>query len=158
MQCTEMTTASACFTDADGNPQTVVAHYEYGKDAAGSTILVATRYTDAAGTPIDTSLGTVSAGACPVASPDVEWEQRCDVQTDGSIVEFMCRVITTFAPDGTPTSSTEDFELDKTTPYTVTGTVEACGADCEPATPAGVLTTWGSNVKREEATEEKSAV
>ncbi len=85
MKCKELSTVFVCYND--GTPyQTLVAHYEYGTNAAGNTILVSTRYTDSAGTPVDTSGGTVTAGACAVASPDVEWEKLCDVQADGTII------------------------------------------------------------------------
>jgi len=143
MKCKELTTALGCYDDGTGALQTVIAHYEYGTNAAGNTILVATRYTDIAGTPIDTSGGTVAAGACPVASPDVEWKTLCDVQADGSVVEFCRRSITSFAADGTPTTVTADFEVDQVTAYTPTGTVGACNEDCDAATAQGLLTTWG---------------
>lgn len=143
MKCTELTTALGCFDDGAGSLQTVVAHYEYGTNAAGVTILVATRYTDIAGTPIDTSGGTVFAGECPMASPDVEWKTLCDVQADGSVVEFCRRSITSFDATGNATTVTADFETDQTTAYTITGTEGACNEDCDAVTAQGVLTTWG---------------
>lgn len=143
MNCREISTAPACYTDATGIPVTVIAHYEYGSNADGDTILVATRYTDAAGTPIDTSAGAVVAGACAAIPADVEFVQLCDVQADGTVIEFIRRSITTFAADGTPTTVTADFDLDKVTPYAPAGTVGACAQDCDPATPVGVVATWG---------------
>ena len=141
--CTQMATAEVCYNNGTGN-QTLVAHYEYGTDADGFTILVATRYTDAAGVPVDTSAGTVTAGACAITPPDVEYSKLCDVQADGSIVEFFRRTITTFDSVGTPTVTVTDFELDKITEYTVTGDVAACNQDCDPATALGTLTSWGN--------------
>lgn len=138
-----MATAEVCFNNGTSNT-TLVAHYEYGKDADGFTILVATRYTNAAGTPVDTSAGTVTAGACALTPPDVEWEKLCDVQADGTIVEFFRRSITTFDSTGAPTVVVTDWELDKVTAYTVAGTVTVCNEDCDPATALGTLTSWGN--------------
>lgn len=140
--CTQFSTAEVCYNDGTSN-QTLVAHYEYGVNDAGKTILVATRYTDASGAPVDTSAGTVTAGACAMIPPDVEWEKLCDVQADGTIVEFLRRSITTFDSVGTPTVTVTDWELDKLTAYTVAGDVKACNEDCDPSTAEGVLTTWG---------------
>lgn len=142
-KCTQMSTAEVCFNNGTSN-QTLIAHYEYGTDADGFTILVATRYTDASGTPVDTSAGTVTAGACALTPPDVEWEKLCDVQADGTIVEFFRRSITSFDSTGTPTVTVTDWQLDKLTVYTATGTVGACNEDCDPATALGTLTSWGN--------------
>lgn len=92
MNCKELSTALVCFNDGTTN-QTLVAHYEYGLNAAGGTILVSTRYTDAAGVPVDTSAGTVVAGACALTPPDVEFELLCD-NNAGVITEFFRRSIT----------------------------------------------------------------
>lgn len=140
--CTQFATAEVCYNDGTAN-QTLVAHYEYGVDSEGKTILVATRYTDAAGVPVNTLAGTVTAGACALPPPDVEFEKLCDVQANGSIVEFFRRSITIFDSVGTPTVTVTDWELDKTTAYTVTGDVAACNEDCDPATAQGVVATWG---------------
>lgn len=140
--CTQLSTAEVCYNDGAVN-QTLIAHYEYGVNADDQTILVATRYTEADGTPVDTSGGTVTAGACALIPPDVEFEKLCDVQADGSIVEFFRRSITTFDSVGTPTVTVTDWELDKVTAYTATGTVTTCNEDCDPATAQGVVTSWG---------------
>lgn len=142
-KCTQMSTAEVCYNDGTSN-QTLIAHYEYGTDADGFTILVATRYTDASGTPVDTAAGTVTAGACALTPPDVEWEKLCDVQADGTIVEFFRRSITSFDSTGTPTVVVTDWELDKVTEYTPAGTVGVCNEDCDPATALGTLTSWGN--------------
>lgn len=141
--CTQLATAEVCYNNGTSN-QTLIAHYEYGKDADGFAILVATRFTNAAGVPVDTSGGTVTAGACALTPPDVEWEKLCDVQADGSIVEFFRRSITSFDSTGTPTVVVTDWELDKSTAYTPAGTVAACNEDCDPATALGTLTSWGN--------------
>lgn len=143
--CKDFNCAEVCATAADGTAQTLIAHYEYGSDDTGATILVSTRYADAAGVPVDTAALTVTAGACPVAQPSVEFEQLCDVAANGTSTQFMCRVITSFDSSGAPVvpAQVDYFELDKVTPYVVAGTVGDC-PECLPATAQGVLTTWGA--------------
>ena len=143
MDCKQLTTAQVCYTPASGLPQTLIAHYEYRDNAAGATVLYATRYTDAAGVPVDTSGGTVSAGACALLPADVEWQQLCDVSAAGVVTEFIRRSITTFDAAGVPTTTTADFELDKVTAYVPAGTVSACGTDCDVVAPVGLVSTWG---------------
>jgi len=144
MNCTELATAQVCYTAPDGTQQTLIAHYEYGKNENNVTILASTIYTDAEGVPVDTSAGSIKAGAAPVPVPDVEWEDRCDTLADGTTVDFICRVITTFNADGTVASTqTDNFELDKETEYAPQGTVKRAGT-CPPAVAQGVLTTWGA--------------
>ena len=140
--CTQMATAQVCFNNGTTNT-TLVAHYEYGVNAAGASILVATRYTDAAGVPVNTASGTVTAGACALTPPDVEFEMLDDVLASGVSVEFFRRSITTFSSTGVPTVTVTDWQLDKVTPYVIAGTVRAKNEDCDPATALGVLTTWG---------------
>lgn len=142
--CRDFTTAEVCAADAAGVRTTLIAHYEYGSDAAGNSILVATRYTDTAGVPVDTAAMTLTGGACPVASPDVEWERLCDIEAGGDFTEFMCRTITSFDTTGAPVEPglVEYFELDKVTPYVPAGDIGPC-PECPPAVAAGVLTTWG---------------
>lgn len=143
MNCKDLEVVLVCYNNGTTN-QTLVAHYEYGKNTAGNTILVSTRYTNAAGVPVDTTGGTVTAGACALTPPDVEFEKLCDVNTTtGVVTEFFRRSITTFDSVGTATVTVTDWELDKVTAYTPTGTVGACSQDCDPATSLGVLTTWG---------------
>lgn len=127
----------ACFTDGAGVPASVFANTVY--DANGA--IIAMYYTDAAGAVVDTSVGTVTAGACPVAQPDVEWEPLCDVQADGTVVQFIRRSITSFGADGAVIDpvQVDDFETDKVTAYTATGTVGDCST-CPDATPLGLIT------------------
>lgn len=155
MQCKDMATALVCYAQPGALPAdpvvrtTLVAHYEYGTDATGGTILVATRYTTPDGVPVDTSTGTVVAGACALASPDVEWELLCDFIAGATpdldqTVQFFRRSVTVFdANNDVESVSVVDFELDKVTEYTVQGDVMACQTECEAATALGVLTTWG---------------
>jgi hypothetical protein len=145
MLCKDFETIDVCYTDADGVRTTLVAHYEYGADADGATVLASTIYTDAAGVPVDTSAGVVSAGACPVFQPDIEWIELCDVAADGTYTEFLCRVITSFDTDGSVIDpvQTDYFEQDKVTAYAPAGTVGPC-PECPPAEVKGVLTAWGA--------------
>lgn len=142
--CKDYEVAAVCATDADGNRQTYFAHYEYGVDALGKSVLAATRYAEADGSPVDLSAFTVSAGECPVYQPDVEFERLCDVQADGTFTEFLCRTIVSFDAAGQVIDpvAVAYFELDKVTEYVPTGTVGPC-PDCPPAEVQGVLTSWG---------------
>lgn len=143
MNCKDLETSLVCYNNGTKN-QTLVAHYEYGKNALGNTILVSTRYTDASGAIVDTTGGTVTAGQCALIPPDVEFEKLCDINTTtGVVTEFFRRSITTFDSVGVPTVTVTDWQLDKITAYVATGTVGACNQDCDPATALGVLTTWG---------------
>lgn len=76
MKCKDLATALVCFTNAGGVKTQLVAHYEYGKNATGGTIIVATRYTTPDGVAFNTSTGTVVAGACvadTLAANPVHW-------------------------------------------------------------------------------------
>lgn len=137
MTCRIVEKETACFTDDNGVPSSVYANTVY--DANGAVI--AMYYTNTSGVVVDTSVGTVSAGACAVAQPDVEWEKLCDVQTDGTIVEFMRRSITRFDASGAVIDPVEvaDFETNKITTYTVSGTVGDCDT-CPVQAPLGLIT------------------
>ena len=141
MKCSTFTTAEVCYNDGTTN-ETLIAHYEYATGADGAALLHKVRYTRADGTVVDTAAGTVTAGACALTPPDVEFEKLCDVQADGSIVEFFRRSITTFDSVGTPTVTVTDWELDKVTSYTPVGDVVACDQDCDPVAAEGVVTVW----------------
>lgn len=144
MKCTSISTESVCFDDGAGNRRSLVAHYEYGLNAAGATIHIATRYTEADGlTVVDTTGGTVTVGACAVASPDIEFVKLCDVSAAGVATEFYRKVTVTFDAAGVPTVTTADVALDMTTAYVVAGTVGDCNQDCNASVAQGVLTTWG---------------
>jgi hypothetical protein len=142
MDCKELATAEVCFTNG-AVKTSLVAHYEYRQNAAGNTVLYATRYTDAAGVAVDTSAGTVAVGACAVAAPDVEFIKLCDVSAAGVVTEFYRRVNTTFDANGAPTSVAADVQLDMVTAYAPTGTVGDCANQCDVTAPVGLVTTWG---------------
>lgn len=135
--CRSVDKTIACYTNAAGEPVSIFANAVY--DANG--VEIALYYTDTLGAIVDTSAGTVSAGACPVPNPDVEWEKLCDIQADGVAVEFIRRSVTRFTPAGAVIDPVEvaDFETDKVTPYVVTGVVGDC-ATCPDDTPLGLIT------------------
>ena len=145
--CLNYSTAEVCFNDGTTS-QTLVAHYSYGTNADGESVLVATRFSDAAGVVIDTSAGTVTAGACAMEAmipATVTQKTLCDVQADNSIVEFCRTTVVTFNDDGSVASrNVTDYDLGGVTEYTVTGSVEDCkDQGCEPAVSQGVLLDWG---------------
>ena len=144
MDCRSVSAVVGCLSVAGVPNRSVVIHYEYGPGATGTT-LVATRYTEADGvTVIALAAGEVVApGACAVSAPDIEWEKMCDVQADGSVVEFYHRIVTTFDAAAVPTSVVTPLALDKATAYVVTGTVSICDQECDVVVPVGVVTTWG---------------
>lgn len=136
--CSKVEKALACFTDAAGVPTSIFAHTVYDADGAAIALYYTNPVDNAV---IDTSVGTVTAGACPVAQPDVEWNKLCDVAADGTVTQFMCRTITRFNPDGTVIDpvQVDNFETDKVTAYTVAGTVGDC-ATCPDQAPIGLIT------------------
>jgi len=148
LKCKQLTTEAVCFTDADGLKTSLVAHYEYGQDATDATILVATIYTDAEGTPVDTADGVVTVGSCPKPDPVIQTETYCDdVEGDGSdIVQFICQTVTSFDDNCVPIvpAVVNYFELDKVTVYVPVGDIGVCDGDCAPAVAGGLKTAWGA--------------
>jgi hypothetical protein len=141
--CRDIETELVCFVTAAGVAQSLVAHYEYRKAANGNTVLHAVRYTAPDGTPVATAGGTVTAGACALPAPDVEWDKLCDVSAAGVVTEFWRRVITTWNSAGVATNTVADFQLDKSTAYVPAGTVGACDQDCDAVAPVGLVAVWG---------------
>lgn len=144
MACTELDPIVGCHKDADGNLINVVIHYEYGKNAAGDAVQPKAYITDVEGAAVaGATAENTTAGACPVAQPDVEWEQLCDLQEDGTSIPFMCQVITSFDATGAAIvpPATANYELDKVTIYVPTGTVGTC-PNCPPAGEGGLQTEW----------------
>lgn len=138
--CINTAPVLVCFTAADGTKSTLLEHVIYEN---GISIGQAFTTVDDTETIFDVSTGTITGGACPIASPDVEWEQLCDIQADGSSIPFFCRTITYFDANGdviVPVA-TANFELDKVTDYTVVGTVGQC-PDCQPVGSLGTITDW----------------
>jgi len=96
MSCRKTEQLEACFTDAAGVPATITMNTVFNDNGSQHAVY----YTDAAGEVVDTSVGTVMVGACPVAQPDVEWEQLCDVDADGVATPFLRRSVTRFDAAG----------------------------------------------------------
>lgn len=139
-----MTVTQGCLTTAAGVATTVNIHYEYRDNAAGNAVLHATRYTNAAGVPVvPAGTDVITAGACAISPPDVEFEILCDKLTDGTIIDFVRRTVTTFSATGAPTTVIANFGMDYLTPYTLQGGAVACNQDCDAVAPVGLVTTWG---------------
>jgi hypothetical protein len=87
----------------------------------------------------------LAVAANDVNPPEVEWEELCDVQANGTIVPFWSRTITTFAINGSITSTIIDnFKPNRVTPYTTTGAIKFCDDNSEcPAIALGVVQSWG---------------
>ena len=141
--CINTAPVVVCFTAGDGTKQSLIEHIIYNADG----ISIGQAFTTASDTEtiIDVSGGTVTAGACPVPSPDVEWSTKCDdVNSDGTdLVPFACQVVTSFGADCLPIvpSVVATYELDKITPYTVVGDVlEEC--PCALVSSLGTITDW----------------
>lgn len=135
--CRNIAQVLVCFANGAAR-QTLIQHSV--TDVTGAVI--ATVYIDQTGAPVNTAAGTVTLGACAITPPDVEFNEMCDLQADGSIIEFVRRTVTTFDAVGTPTTTSADFALDNVTPYVVAGTVVSCADECKPEAPLGVLTSW----------------
>lgn len=140
--CTAFGSNQVCFNNGTTN-QTLFIHFQYGIDAAGKPVVVSKDYRDANNVRVDVSAGTVTAGACAIIPPDIEFEIACDTSATGVVTEFFHRIITTFDSTGAPTVTVVNVALDKVTPYVVTGTVGACSQDCDPAVPDPSATAWG---------------
>lgn len=134
--CRSTTSVLACYDD--GATKTTIQHVTVF-NALG--VAIAAYYADDAGTIIDTGAGTVVLGACAITPPDVESVVLCDMQPDGSSIEFVRRTITAFDASGAVTSVTvTDWAMDQTTAYVVTGFATTC-SDCPvDATPLGLIT------------------
>ena len=140
-KCVTTVPVTVCFTAADGSRQNLLEHVVYNENGAaiGQTYTTA----DDTTTIFDVSGGTVFAGQCPTYQPQVQQDDWCDVQADGSIVEFVRRSIINFDENGQVIDpvQVDDFATDLITPYTVTGTpTDEC--PCGPTAPLGTITDW----------------
>jgi len=117
--CIQTVPVAVCFTAADGTRTTLLEHVIYSE---GVPVGQAFTTADDTETIVDVSGGTIAAGACPVFTPDIEWDDFCDVQADGTFTAFVRRSITSFDANGAVVDpvQVDDFELDKVNPYTVT--------------------------------------
>jgi hypothetical protein len=141
-KCVTTAPVVVCFTAADGTRTSLLEHVIYGKDGAA----IGQAFTTAADTEtlVDVSAGTITAGACPIFTPDIEWDDYCDVQVDGTFTAFVRRTITSFDANGAVIDPVQvnDFETDQVTPYVVTGTVED-ECPCLVNASLGTITSWG---------------
>ena len=123
MNCYAYTTVLGCYNDGANPPRTVTFHYIF--DAPDTNPAV--KITELDGTMIaGADMTNTTPGACALIPPDVEFEVLCDIQANSDIVRFARRKIITFDAAGVPTVAVADFEMDYTTPYTVTGDVGPC--------------------------------
>lgn len=136
--CFNNAAIAGCYTGG-ASPVSVVIHYTYDNQGAP-----AVRITDASGAPIaGATLANTTVGACALSPAIVEQNELCDVQADGSSVQFVRRTITSFDASGVPTVTVTDWALDYVTAYTVTGTVSQCPT-CNPldAGQRGIQAAW----------------
>ncbi|MCM1964840.1 hypothetical protein [Streptomyces sp. G1] len=101
-------------------------------DANGTVIT--SENVDPDGNPYNPT-GTVST--CSADHGDIENTLLCDVQLDGTPVPFL-RSVLYLPQQGGFAVAANDWELDGTTPYAVTGTVQVCQAD----TPDREVVCW----------------
>lgn len=65
MNCFDIEPIIACIKRADGTSESVLVHYSYGKNAAGTEIIKSVRYTDILGTIVTLAAGdTIALGDC----------------------------------------------------------------------------------------------
>lgn len=143
--CSEVSAVVGCHSTPAGVQTSVVIHYEYRVAASGARTLHSIHYTNAAGVNVSMAGGdVVTPGQCIAATvlPDVDFLVMCDTQSNGAIIEFVRRTITTFTAGGTPTTVVANLTADFSTPYASTGTVGLCDAGCDAVAPVGLVTTW----------------
>lgn len=136
-ECRNNTSLPGCFNDGVNPPQSVVVHYTFDNLGAPAVYITNTEGAPVAGA----TAANTSPGACPVASPDIEFAQLCDLQGDGTTIEFIRQTVTTFDAAAVPTKVVVNLALDLVTAYAPTGTVVACG-DCPPLPARGLQTAW----------------
>lgn len=139
LTCIQITTTPGCLVEAGQPPRPVLIHTEFGLNASGNPIPVATRYTEAnAATVIAlTATQSVIPGVCPAVETDTEYLLLCD-DVDANpatpAVQFVRRIerVTNGDTGALVSQTITDLALDLVTPYTVTGAIVACdGADNE---------------------------
>lgn len=133
MQCTQITTTPGCLIETGQPPKPVLIHTEFGNNASGNPIPVATRYTEAnAATVLTLTAGqSVVPGVCPSVKSDTEYMLLCDDADNNPStppIQFVRRVDrVTDGNSGALISQTiTDLAVDLVTPYTVVGSVGSC--------------------------------
>ena len=135
--CRDTNAVLGCYNDGVNPPVTVMVTHVHDFQGAPAAII-----TDITGAVIaGATLANTTLGACVLASPTVEFNELCDMQADGSSVQFVRRTITSVDGLGVPTVAVANFAMDYTTAYVPTGTVGQCPT-CAELTARGLQTTW----------------
>lgn len=136
MSCITITTTPGCLVEAGQPPRPVLIHTEFGLNAAGNPVPIATRYTEAnAATVITLGAGqAVVPGVCPAVDSDVEFLLLCDdVDSNPATpaVQFLRRIerVTNGDTGAFISQTVTDLAMDGVTAYTVVGSIIACGAN-----------------------------
>lgn len=146
--CFDIQPIISCFvpTDATVAPVSLLQHLKFPTGGGAPSVILTTA--EDTSTPLDPATylggGTLTAGACQLPSPDIEWVLQCELLADGTKVKFYRRCLTTFDALSVPTTAVADFEEDKVTPYVVVdeSAVGVCPPDCPPLANAGLQTSW----------------
>lgn len=148
--CTKpVSSVPGCYTSPTGKVA-VVIHYTHHEEPG---VLPGVRITDLLGNIIagaDTT--NTTAGACAVASNDVEWKTLCWIDTnpatnngDESPQRVEQRTTTTWDAAGNPTSQVDYFQIDRKTPVTVNEAMLLnCTAPSHLVMPAALETIAGA--------------
>jgi hypothetical protein len=138
MSCLTMTTVGGCRTTAAGVQSPILIHTQYGMNAAGSVIVVATRYTDAANVPFaPAGTDVIVSGDCAGVKVDVEFKVLCDDADNNAStanIPFLRRIERVYnASTGVLiTQTVTNTTLDAVTAYVPLGAISAnCAGDFE---------------------------
>ena len=135
--CRDTNAVLGCFNDGTNPPVTVMVTHVHDFQGAPAVVI-----TDLVGAVVaGATAANTTLGACALASPDVEFNELCDIQADGSSIQFARRTITSVNGLGVPTVAVADFEMDYATAYTPTGTVGQCPS-CAELAARGLQTAW----------------
>jgi hypothetical protein len=143
--CLDTRPLLVCYTDtATGVKTTLIEHVVYQAGVA-----IAHAYTTQDTETIFSVIGgTITVGACAIASPDVEYITMCDnTLGDGTVlVEFIAQVITSFYGNGVAIvpSVVNYLQKDLVTPYVPSSLVNISTGECGCAKRAvlGTITDW----------------
>lgn len=117
MQCSDLSTALVCYTDIAGVKQTLVAHYEYRKNASGATVLHATRYSTSDGTPLipNLALGSMTVGQCNISSVRRVFPLGCNIASGTEVAKYVGFTVgTTWAPLAVASRKLQSFTVTAT--------------------------------------------
>jgi hypothetical protein len=131
-ECREVAVGEVCYVSAAGACQTLFASHIYDHDGA----LMAVVHHDAAGSPVDTSGGTVGVGAC-IKTAVVEVVYDYDSDSGSCVTVELVKTI-----DCTGAATVVYLDL-AGAPYTPVGTIRTdcpCTLDADPVIV--VATTW----------------